>query len=83
MLFRSEDLVGRRVVAIVPPRFRESHVAGFSRHLSTGVARALDTPLRLPVLRADGGEVECSFLIHAERTPSGRTVYVAQIEPVV
>lgn len=81
--WQAEDLVGRRVVAIVPPRFRESHVAGFSRHLSTGVARALDTPLRLPVLRADGGEVECSFLIHAERTPSGRTVYVAQIEPVV
>lgn len=79
--WQDEDLVGRRVVAIVPPRFREAHVAGFSRHLSTGVARALDTPLRLPVLRADGGEVECSFLIHAEHSPSGRTVYVARIEP--
>lgn len=80
--WQADELVGRRVVAIVPPRFREAHVAGFSRHLSTGVARALDTPLRLPVLRADGGEVECSFLIHAEHTPSGRTVYVAHIEPI-
>ena len=77
----AQDLVGRRVVTIVPARFRESHVAGFSRHLSTGVARALDVPLKLPVLRADGTEVECNFLIHAELAPTGRTVYVAQIEP--
>lgn len=76
------DLIGRRVVAIVPPRYREAHVAGFSRHLSTGVARALDVPLRLPVLRADGTEVECDFLIHAERAATGRNVYVATITPV-
>lgn len=75
-------LVGRRVVAIIPHRFREAHVAGFSRHLSTGVARALDVPLRLPVLRADGSEVECEFLIHSEHAPTGRTVYVARIEPI-
>lgn len=80
--WQREELVGRRVVAIIPPRYREAHVAGFTRHLSTGVARALDVPLRLPVLRADGGEVECHFLIHAERSPSGRNLYVAAIEPV-
>ena len=78
----AQDLVGRRVVAIVPPRFREAHVAGFSRHLSTGIARALDVSLQLPVLCADGSEVECTFLIHAERAPSGRAVYVAHIQPV-
>lgn len=76
------DLVGRRVVAIVPSRFREAHIAGFSRHVSTGIGRTLDTALRLPVLRADGSEVECSLFIHAEHTPAGRTVYVAQIEQV-
>jgi anti-sigma regulatory factor (Ser/Thr protein kinase) len=31
-----DDLIGRRIVAIVPPRFREAHVAGFTRHLTTG-----------------------------------------------
>ena len=78
----AEDLVGRRVVAIVPPRFREAHVAGFSRHLSTGDARALGVELDLPVLRSDGAEVACRFLIEATSTPSGRTVYVAEITPV-
>jgi PAS domain S-box-containing protein len=80
--WRPEDLVGRRVVAIVPPRFREAHVAGFSRHLSTGDARALGTALELPVLRADGSEVLCSFLIESHPTPTGRQVYVAWIAPL-
>ena len=76
------DLVGRRVVAIIPPRFREAHVAGFTRHLSTGDARALGVDLRLPVLRADGTEVDCRFLIESTATPGGRIVYVAQISPL-
>jgi PAS domain S-box-containing protein len=76
------DLVGRRVVAIVPPRYREAHVAGFSRHLSTGDARALGVELRLPVLRADGTELDCRFHIESTPTPGGRVVYLAWITPL-
>lgn len=76
-----EDLVGRRVVAIVPHRFREAHVAGFSRHLSTGRAHVIGVPLELPVLRADGSELVCALLIEARRTPAGRTVYLSRITP--
>jgi PAS domain S-box-containing protein len=76
-----DALVGRRVVAIVPPRFREAHVAGFSRHLSTGVARALDVDLHLPVLCADGSEIDCHFRISAAKTEAGRNVYLARISP--
>jgi PAS domain S-box-containing protein len=77
-----QDLIGRRVVVIVPPRYREAHVAGFSRHLSTGDARAIGAPLELPVLRADGSEVLCSFLIESHPTPRGRQMYVAWIAPL-
>jgi PAS domain S-box-containing protein len=76
------DLVGRRVVAIIPPRYREAHVAGFTRHLSTGDARALGVDLELPVLRADGTELACRFLIESTATPAGRVVYLAWISPV-
>ena len=76
------DLVGRRVVAIVPARYREAHVAGFSRHLSTGDARALGVDLELPVLRADGTELACRFLIESTPTPGGRVVYLAWISPL-
>jgi PAS domain S-box-containing protein len=30
-----EDLIGRRVVVLVPPELREAHIAGFTRHLTT------------------------------------------------
>lgn len=77
-----EDLVGRRVVAIVPPHFREAHVAGFTRHLTTGEAHALNVRLELPVLRADSTELECEFFIEAHRSNSGRAIYVAWVTPL-
>ena len=78
----AEELIGRRVVAIVPPQFREAHVAGFTRHLATGDARALGVALSLPVLTRAGAEVECDFMISSEPTPDGRVVYLARITPV-
>ena len=77
-----DDLVGRRVVTIIPRALREAHVAGFSRHLSTGEAHVLGVPLDLPVLRRDGAEVTCHFMIERTTDPSGRSVYVAAIDPV-
>ena len=76
-----DDLVGRRIVALVPPRFREAHVAGFSRHLSTGDARVLGVGIDLPVLRADGSEVLCRFLIESDASATGASVYLAWITP--
>ncbi|HUS61308.1 MAG TPA: PAS domain S-box protein [Acidimicrobiales bacterium] len=77
-----DELVGRRVVTVIPPSLREAHVAGFSRHLSTGEAHVLGVPLTLPVLRRSGDEISCRFLV--ERMPAvvGRTVYLAWIEPI-
>jgi PAS domain S-box-containing protein len=78
----AQELTGRRVVTIVPPSLREAHVAGFTRHLTTGQAHALGVPLQLPVLRSDGSEVLCSFLIERAAAEVGRAVYVAWIDPV-
>ena len=77
-----EDLVGRRIVALVPPELREAHVAGFSRHLTTGETRLLGRTLRLPVLRADGSRVECEVRIEQRAAVEGRHLYVALVEPV-
>ena len=76
-----DDLVGRRVVALVPHRYREAHVAGFSRHLSTGDSRVLGVAIDLPVLRADGTEIMCSFHIETDPTAIGHGVYLAWITP--
>ena len=78
-----DDLVGRRITALVPPELHEAHVAGFSRHLTTGETRILGVPVRLPVRRADDSRVECQVLIEQRSSPAGRHLYVAWFEPVV
>jgi PAS domain S-box-containing protein len=78
----ADHLVGRRIITIVPPRLREAHVAGFTRHLTTGETHVLGVHLELPVLRADGTEVLCGFLIERAAAEAGRAVYVAWIDPV-
>lgn len=75
--YRAAELVGRRVVTIVPPTYREAHIAGFTRHLATGDAHALGVQLQLPVLAADGTEIPYTFFIESDRTLSGRSVYIA------
>ena len=77
-----DDLVGRRVVTLIPQRLREAHVAGFTRHLTTGEAHVLGVPLTVPVLRADGAEIMASLLVEAAPTPAGQAVYLAWLEPL-
>ncbi len=77
-----DQLVGRRIVVLIPPHLRESHVAGFTRHLTTGEARALGVPLTLPVLHANGTEVPCRFLIEQSHPTARRSIYIAWIDPV-
>ena len=77
-----EEIVGRRVVALIPPALREAHVAGFSRHLSTGQANVLGVDLELPVLHRDGRQIPCRFLVERAAVGVGRPVYLAWIEPI-
>lgn len=77
-----DELVGRRVVTLIPPQLREAHVAGFTRHLTTGEAHVLDVALTLPVLRADGSELQATFLVQRAPISRGRAVYLAWIEPL-
>jgi hypothetical protein len=67
-------------VSLIPARYRDAHVAGFSRHVRTGESRILGVPLTLPVLRADGTELLCDVLI--EKQPH-LGVYVAMITRTV
>lgn len=75
-----DALVGRRIVTLIPPRLREAHVAGFTRHLTTGTSLILGVPLTLPVLRADGTEIVCRVVIDAVPAHRGRR-YLAHITP--
>ncbi len=77
-----DQLVGRRIVVLIPSHLREAHVAGFTRHLTTGEAHALGVPLVLPVLHANGTEVPSRFLIQQSHPTAGRSMYIAWIDPL-
>ncbi len=76
----AKQLVGRRIVTLIPPRLREAHVAGFTRHLTTGTSHILGVPLTLPLLHSDGSEILCRVVIEAVPAHRGRR-YLAHITP--
>jgi len=77
-----DDLVGRRVVTLIPPALREAHVAAFTRHLATGDVHVLGQHLQLPVLRKDGTEVLSDFMLERAEPASGPLVFLAWIDPL-
>jgi PAS domain S-box-containing protein len=74
-------LEGRRLVTIIPERFRDRHVAGFTRYLLDGAGPIIDRPVDVPALRRDGTEVEISLLIERRPDPATRALFVATLTP--
>lgn len=73
------ELVGRRLVAIVPPRFRQAHLAGFTLHLALGRSPLLNRPVTVPALRRDGSETTIELAVRSESLGAGRHVFVATL----
>ncbi|HET7523614.1 MAG TPA: ATP-binding protein [Acidimicrobiales bacterium] len=76
-----EQLVGERITALIPPDWRERHVAGFTNFLLTGESTIMGRPTLVPALRHDGVTVEVYLTIEVEQSRHGRTVFVAELEP--
>lgn len=72
-----EDLIGQRIAALIPERYREAHIASFTTHLLTGERRILDREVSVPALRRDGTEVTVLLLVRRESTSDGRVVFTA------
>lgn len=58
-----EELIGEKMLILMPERFRASHLAGITRHLATGTRHIPWTGVQLPGQRKDGEEIplEISF----------------------
>ena len=74
-----EDLVGRRLVDIIPARFRQAHLAGFTLHLFAGRSPLLGRRVVVPALRRDGSEVVVELLVDVVVLPEGRRVFLAEL----
>ncbi|MDX6201528.1 MAG: hypothetical protein QOJ83_1028 [Frankiales bacterium] len=75
----AEDLVGHRIVTLIPEDLRDAHIAGFTRYLGTGQARILGTPVAVPALHRDGHLVAVTVLVSEQRLPGGGRVFVAEL----
>ena len=78
--YDSEDqLVGRRLVDIIPARFRQAHLAGFTLHLFAGRSVLLGQRVTVPALRRDGSEIVVELLVDVVALPEGRRVFLAEL----
>ena len=74
-----DRLLGQRLVTLIPQRFRQAHLAGFTMHLLTGSGTLLDTAVTVPVLRRDGTELPVRLTVHEEHVADGRPVFIAEL----
>ena len=75
------QLVGRRLVAIIPERFRQAHVAGFTMFLLSGRRPLLGRSVRVPALRRDGSEVMVDLLVDVHTAGEGQRLFLAEMSP--
>jgi PAS domain S-box-containing protein len=75
----AEQLVEQRLVTLVPERYRQAHIAGFTMQLLTGHGPLIGNAVRVPAMRRDGSEVVVELYIERQRAPRGRVVYVATL----
>ena len=71
------ELLRRRVVVVIPPRYHQAHIAGTALHQTNGRSVLLGAHLTVPVLRADGTEVELPVTIEPQVLEGGLRAYVA------
>ena len=80
--WRVDELLGRRLVSIIPAELREAHVAGFSRYLSSGETSLGSSAVEMPVQRRDGTTLRCMLTLEETPGAGGEAVVVGWMTPV-
>ncbi len=73
------DLVGTRLIGIIPARFHQAHLAGFTLHLITGRKPLLGRTVVVPALCRDGSEVDVRLTITKTPVTGAGAVFVAEL----
>ncbi|MEU3554757.1 SpoIIE family protein phosphatase [Streptomyces fragilis] len=76
-----DELVGRRLLTIIPEHLRQRHKEAFTSLLFTGRARILGRSVPLPALHRDGRQVPIRLVVQTQHTADGRTLFVAHLIP--
>jgi len=74
------ELVGLPLTSMVPERYRLRHSEGFARFVRTGEPTLIGgSPVRLPLLRADGSEVDIELSLSAHETDAGEMLFLGSL----
>ena len=79
--WKSEEIVGKPLTAIIPRNLHDAHHLGFSRFLNTGKPTLLNQPLKLKTVTKEGREFDSEHFIIAEER-QGQWVFGATIQPL-
>ena len=74
----ADELLGRRILVVVPMRFHQAHIAGTTLNATNGRDNLLGVQLEVPMVRKDGSEVSVSIEVCPERLDGERHVFVAR-----
>ena len=76
-----EELVGQRIIAVIPPALRNAHVAAFANATVNGEHRRLGQPLQLDAWTHGGCIVPITLTLEHHTAAGGRSVYVGWLSP--
>ncbi|HXH79578.1 PAS domain S-box protein [Nocardioides sp.] len=77
---REDELLGQRILTVVPERFHQAHIAGTTLHVTNGRDALLNLWITVPILRADGSEVPVSLHVSSRRLEDDFHVFVAHMD---
>lgn len=73
------ELVGESLTAIMPPRSRSAHNAGFASYLRSHKSKIMGRPVRVRALHKNGGEIDVELLLSELPPASGHMCIIAVI----
>lgn len=73
-----DELLGRRVLVVVPSQFHQAHIAGTTMNATNGRDTLLAVPIRVPMVRADATEVLVDLEVRPHLMDDGHRVFVAR-----
>jgi len=76
-----DALVGERILVIIPPEFREAHIARFTQAVVTRDDRRLDQPLQVAAMTRDQEEIPITLTLTRHSAAHDRSVYLARLAP--
>lgn len=77
----ADELVGRRVLVVVPSQFHQAHIAGTTMNATNGRDNLLAVPIRVPMVRANATEVLVDLEVRSHLLNDGRRLFVARFTP--